>query len=79
MSNSYYIYRIYLENNHDVKIEKYDHRKNFLGRTYGKFCYQEKEKEIQNLKEKEIQNLLGFAINNELNAEQTSQLGGSFI
>ncbi|MDE5093301.1 MAG: CHAT domain-containing protein [Trichodesmium sp. St11_bin5] len=67
MSNSYYIYRIYLENNHDVKIEKYDHRKIFLGRTSGKFCYQEKEKEIQNL--------LEFAINNELNAEQNSQLG----
>lgn len=67
MSNSYYIYRIHLKNHHNVEIERYNHKKKLPGSSSGKFCYQEKEKEIQKL--------LEVAINNELNAEQTSQLG----
>ena len=67
MSNSYYIYRIHLKNHHNVEIERYNHKKKLPGSPSGKFCYQEKEKEIQKL--------LEVAINNELNAEQTSQLG----
>ena len=67
MSNSYYIYRIHLKNHHHVEIEKYDERKKSLGRPSGKFCYQEKQQEIQGL--------LEVASNSQLTAEETCQLG----
>ena len=67
MSNSYYIYRIHLKNHHHVEIEKYDERKKSLGRPSGKFCYQEKQQEIQGL--------LEAASNSQLTAEETCQLG----
>ena len=67
MSNSYYIYRIRLNNNHHVEIEKYDDAKKSLGRPSGDFCYQEKQQEIQRL--------LEVASNHKLSAEETCQLG----
>ena len=67
MSNSYYIYRIHLKNHHNVEIEKYDERKKSLARPSGKFCYQEKQQEIQGL--------LEVASNSQLTAEKTCQLG----
>jgi hypothetical protein len=67
MSNSYSIYRIHLKNHHNVEIEKYDERKKSLGRPSGKFCYQEKQQEIQGL--------LEVASNSQLTAEKTCQLG----
>ena len=67
MSNSYSIYRIHLKNHHHVEIEKYDERKKSLGRPSGKFCYQEKQQEIQGL--------LEVASNSKLTAEETCQLG----
>jgi hypothetical protein len=67
MSNSYSIYRIHLKNHHNVEIEKYDERKKSLGRPSGKFCYQEKQQEIQVL--------LEAASNSQLTAEETCQLG----
>ena len=67
MSNSYSIYRIHLKNHHHVEIEKYDERKKSLARPSGKFCYQEKQQEIQVL--------LEAASNSKLTAEETCQLG----
>ena len=67
MSNSYYIYRIHLKNHHHVEIEKYDERKKSLARPSGKFCYQEKQQEIQGL--------LKIASNHQLSKEQTCHLG----
>lgn len=67
MSKSYFTYRICVKNQHNVEIDKYAPQNQPLGRSLGKFCYQENEEEVKRL--------LQIADNNKLNEEQSRQLG----
>jgi hypothetical protein len=67
MSKKYFTYRICVNNEQRVQIEKYDVERQSLGRPSGNFCYSEKREEIQQL--------LEIAHNNKLDKKQSYQLG----
>ncbi|MEI6445866.1 MAG: hypothetical protein WCO29_22740 [Nostocales cyanobacterium ELA583] len=60
-------YRICVNNEQRVQIEKYDTERQSLGRPSGDFCYSKNREEIQQL--------LEIAHNNKLDKKQSCQLG----
>jgi tetratricopeptide (TPR) repeat protein len=67
MSKKYFTYRICVNNEQRVQIEKYDTERQSLGRPSGDFCYSKNREEIQQL--------LEIAHNNKLDKKQSCQLG----
>ena len=67
MSKKYYTYRISLNNNQRVQIEKIDDISQYIQLPPRDFCYQEKQKKIKQL--------LEIANNSKLDKKQCRQLG----
>ncbi|AFZ61268.1 CHAT domain-containing protein [Anabaena cylindrica FACHB-243] len=67
MSKKYFTYRICVNNEQRVQIEKYDTECQSLGRPQGNFCYPQKREEIEQL--------LVIAHNNQLDRQQPRQIG----